>query len=68
MAVDLTGTLSSDSILVGRFLHLLQDASKVSRKIRSYMRHRAKQRPPCLHRAADVECLCGRHQASTAWV
>ncbi|CAE7868758.1 ROCK1 [Symbiodinium necroappetens] len=43
--------LSQDADRAGRFLHLLQDASKVSRKIRSYMRHRAKQ---CLERGARL--------------
>jgi len=43
--------LSQDADRAGRFLNLLQDASKVSRKIRSYMRHRAKQ---CLERGARL--------------
>ncbi|CAE7616681.1 unnamed protein product [Symbiodinium natans] len=43
--------LNQDADRAGRFLNLLQDASKISRKIRSYMRHRAKQ---CLERGARL--------------
>ncbi|CAE7234115.1 ROCK1 [Symbiodinium pilosum] len=43
--------LEQDTERAGRFLHLLQDASKVSKSIRRYMRHRAKQ---CLERGAKL--------------